>query len=717
MPAPDAPLYPLSPAAVPAGFTQPSGRYKWLVAAMLVSIVLFIGLYLALLAGAVGLVYLTLTLHFESYGLWSGLFHLGCILAALMLVVFLVKAVFKRSPSNGLAEHPRLTAEAHPALFDFVHRLCAEVGAAQPKYICVSSEVNAAVFYDSSLRSLFWPTRKNLLIGLGLVNGLNLSEFKAVLAHEFGHFAQRSMRLGSYVHTASRLLHDMVYERDKWDEMLLQWRALDIRLSAGAWLISGLVWVVRKLLELAYQGIHLVHASLSREMEFQADRVAVRLAGSRAMCDVLYQLEPVSNALASATQQLGLALEHGLATDDVFFHQSRYLQEQLALRPAPAPAAAGQPLRRFAPDELRVSAMYASHPADYLREEQAQRVFIDGPSDDRSPWLLFRQPEQLRKLVTRTLYPAFEPGTEPEVQPAAQVEEFLAAERAELEYAAHYAGTYDNRFVTLFNPLELQRLADEATLPPGTLAEARAALYGPELQTRTAAHSTRLADLQKLALFQQGLAKSPTFVVAGTSYPAKEAAAVAARLEQDCEGHSSWLAAFDQQVLAVHWRMLASQPERREDWLARFSFHYAIQRASRAVREARASAGQALQELEQRGDLTEKDVASYSSRFEQSRMALEHALLEAGPVPMLPLTHLSRFATLAEYARHDLTLPGPAQFNGDWINSFFAVLNTMEERLRRVYFKNLGVLLRLEEDLAAAHTVPVAAVSPALSAV
>jgi Zn-dependent protease with chaperone function len=37
---------------------------------------------------------------------------------------------------------------------------------------------------------MFLPIKKNLQIGLGLVNSLNVSEFKAVMAHEFGHFTQ-----------------------------------------------------------------------------------------------------------------------------------------------------------------------------------------------------------------------------------------------------------------------------------------------------------------------------------------------------------------------------------------------------------------------------------------------------------------------------------------------------------------------------------------------
>jgi len=698
--APDAPLYPPSPTAVPADFTRATGRYGWLVAATVGSIVVFVGFYLLLLAGACTLVWLTLTRHFDDYNLWLGLFHLGGVVGAIMLVVFLVKAVLKRRPDSGDEGRISLTAAGHPALFAFVYRLCAEVGAERPKHIYLSGDVNAAVFYDSAWRSLVWPTRKNLVIGLGLVNGLNLSEFKAVLAHEFGHFAQRSMRLGSYVHTASGVLHDTVYARDQWDELLARWRGLDLRVSAVAWLITGLVWGVRKLLELAYQGIHLVHASLSREMEFQADRVAVRFAGSQAMCDVLYQLGPATQALQAATRQLSLALEHQLATDDIFYHQQQYLREQLAARPVPAPAAPGQPLRRFAPDEVSIVAMYASHPPDYLREEAAQRVPVPGPHDERSPWLLFGNPAELRRQLTRRMYPEAAPGQEPRVQPAAEVEAFLAAERAALEYSDLYAGTYDYRLQTLLPPDELPALADRTPLPPGTLAEARAALFGPELRQRTEAYHARQTDLQKLALFEQKLTKDRSFVVAGTTYPAAEAPAVAARLRREDEELDAWVEHFDHQVLAVHWRLLAHQPaEVQAGWQARYDFHYGILRALLAVRGALQTSQLTLNEVSQAGNLTEQQVSAYRFRFEQSRLDLQDALIRTKQVPMLPLTHLADFATLYDYLMPEQLLPPPAQFDGDWVNNFFGLANFVEERLRRVYFKNLGVRLRLEENL------------------
>ena len=700
-------LYPPSPASLPVGITASNARYRLLIAAMMASIVLFLGLYLALVAGAVVLVYLTLIMRFESYGLWTALFHLGSVVAACMVVVFLVKFLFKSSP-----KHPddryRLVPESHPELFGFVQQLCTESGAAMPKYIYINGEVNASVSYDSTWRSLFWPTRKNLLIGLGLVNGLTLSEFKAVLAHEFGHFAQRSMKLGSYTHTASRIIHDMVFERDAWDDALAKWRLLDLRVSVVAWLMTGLIWVVRKVLELAYQGIHLVHASLSREMEFEADRMAVRLTGSEAICQALYQLGPTSTALQQALGQLGTALEHKLATDDIFYHQSVYLTEQLAerLQTSAQLVTAGGPARRFAPDEVQVVAMYASHPDDYLREERALALEVPGPTDDRSPWLLFSDPPALRRAVTSKLYPEFTPAAAPTILPAAEVEEFLQAERDELTYHAQYAGSYDNRLLTLLDPTFFAEIVAATTLPGSSMPEAHQVLFGQELPARTAIDTIRRADQQKLSLFERKLTKDRQFTVAGVTYPAAEAAVVAARLQSEQEQHQEWLQEFDRQSIALHWQFSAEVPTQRAAWLARYEFQYQIQRVWADLREIGSSMHQSLEAIQRQGHLSEKAVYQYQQAFEQRREAFLRALESTHPISLLPLTHMQNYVTLHDYIMHESTEPGLVHLTDTWINEFMGLLSHTDERLRRLYFKNLGALLRLQEQLAEPHISP-----------
>ena len=112
----------------------------------------------------------------------------------------------------------------------------------------------------------FLPTPKNLQIGLGLLNVLNLSEFKAVLAHEFGHFTQKSMRVGSYVYIANRFMIDMVAGRDWLDDLMLRLRRYRNFVGAMATLCWGIFWLFRKVLTGCFYGINFLgRALLARE--------------------------------------------------------------------------------------------------------------------------------------------------------------------------------------------------------------------------------------------------------------------------------------------------------------------------------------------------------------------------------------------------------------------------------------------------------------------
>ena len=132
---------------------------------------------------------------------------------------------------------------------------------------------------------------------MGLINRLNLTEFKAVLAHEFGHFSQNSMRLGSYVYTANRVIADIVYGRGALDRFVSMLSRLDLRIAIFAWGFIGVLWTMRKGLELLYRGINFAHVSLSREMEYNADLVAASVTGSDALVFALVRLDLASDAL------------------------------------------------------------------------------------------------------------------------------------------------------------------------------------------------------------------------------------------------------------------------------------------------------------------------------------------------------------------------------------------------------------------------------------
>ena len=115
-------------------------------------------------------------------------------ISAALIAIFFIKGLFFKKHAGGSKDF-EITREQQPRLFEFLDRLAAETKAPRPHKVFLSGGVNACVFYDLSILNFLLPSRKNLEIGLGLVNSLTLTEFKAVLAHEFGHFAQSTMAM------------------------------------------------------------------------------------------------------------------------------------------------------------------------------------------------------------------------------------------------------------------------------------------------------------------------------------------------------------------------------------------------------------------------------------------------------------------------------------------------------------------------------------------
>lgn len=220
------PHYPTTPQNVDPQILQPSPGFKSEATKVLGAILLFIVTYvllftaalaLAALCAAGGIGLIVLKPMFLTLMLGVGLAGLG-----VMVVVFLIKFLFKshKVDRTGMVE---ITAAEHPQLFAFIRMLSKETRTSFPKRIYLSPDVNASVFYDSSFWSMFLPVKKNLLIGLGLVNVVNVSEFKAVIAHEFGHFSQRSMKLGSYVYNMNHIIFNMLYDNQGYASAIESW--------------------------------------------------------------------------------------------------------------------------------------------------------------------------------------------------------------------------------------------------------------------------------------------------------------------------------------------------------------------------------------------------------------------------------------------------------------------------------------------------------------
>ncbi|BAU49360.1 peptidase M48 family protein [Sulfurifustis variabilis] len=441
-------LYPSGPQAVPAELTRPTLTYKQRAWLALASLALFVALYVAL---AGWFVWTAWRMIGEAVaGSPDALMHYLVGGSAAFLAVFMLKAlVFIQR--GGAPDAVEVTPAEQPRLFEFLHRLADEAGAPRPKRVYLSARVNAAVFYDLSVLNLLFPSRKNLEIGLALVNVLTLSEIKAVLAHEFGHFAQRSMAIGSWVYIAQQIAGHLVARRDALDKFLKFLSGIDLRIAWIGWLLSLIVWSIRSLMDTLLSVVVLAQRALSRQMEFQADLVAVSLTGSDELIHALHKLHAADDAWSQTLGFVGAELREGRAPHDLFAVHTliiekiaRILDDETYGRVPRAASDNPQAHRVFKSSFAQPPQMWSTHPANADREANAKRQYLPAPHDGRSAWLLFDNPAAVKAKVAAQLLGKHE------AKPASAEETIRAVEEryARKQYEPRYRGAYLGRPLT-----------------------------------------------------------------------------------------------------------------------------------------------------------------------------------------------------------------------------------------------------------------------------
>lgn len=279
---------------------QVSANFRKYAKRTILSIFIFAFSYILLLLIAVGF-----TVGLTAIGGWillqtttfiTIILFLGLCATGLSVLYFLVKFVFA-STKIDTGHLLEINEKQEPALFALIQQVVSEVETNFPKKVYLSHDVNASVFYDSNFWSMFLPIRKNLQIGIGLVNTVNQQELKAILAHEFGHFSQRSMKVGSYVYHVNQIIYNMLYKNEDLDSTYEKMANVTgyatIFIGISVFIIRQIQQILKKL----YNYININYMALSREMEFHADEIAANVAGSQALADALLRLNFANHAL------------------------------------------------------------------------------------------------------------------------------------------------------------------------------------------------------------------------------------------------------------------------------------------------------------------------------------------------------------------------------------------------------------------------------------
>ncbi|MFS4447546.1 M48 family metallopeptidase [Maribacter sp. 2307UL18-2] len=395
--------YATGPGNVPQELTKPSPSFKKHVWLSVVALIAFITLYF----------FLTIWFGRLAYNLFrgsGGLLSYGLGAGFAFLSFFMIKSIFFLTKREENPMRRYVTEEEEPILFDYLYKLADEAGAPRPHKVFLTDRVNASVSYDLSFLNLLFPSKKNLEIGLGLVNVLNLGEFKAVLAHEYGHFAQRSMLLGRYVYTAQQIAARIVGKRDILDQFLAGLSSVDIRIAWIGWILSILVWAIRSLIETCFGVVSIAERALSREMEFQADLVAVSMTGSDALIHALSKLQVADEAYENAIQVVDNELNKKRAVLNLYRLQTNYIERMAWLLDdesyGKSPKIAEnnpQNDRVFVSRTYNPPKMWATHPADKDREENTKKRYIPAKIDTRSTKDLLSDAVRYEEEMTATL--------------------------------------------------------------------------------------------------------------------------------------------------------------------------------------------------------------------------------------------------------------------------------------------------------------------------
>ncbi len=403
--------YPPTPQNVSPSITEASPAFKAEVKRVMGSVILFFIVYILLFLLAIGLVIASV---YGGIAIIAGVRHflgivagIGLIGLGIMVLIFLIKflfAVSKYDPSGSI----EITEEEQPRLFAFIQQVAKDTGAPLPKRVFLSSEVNASVFYNSSFWSMFLPVRKNLQIGLGLVNAINVSEFKAILAHEFGHFSQRSMKLGSFVYHVNKIIYNMLFDNDSYSKALSGWASVSdifaIFASATAKIAQGIQWVLRQM----YGVINKNYMRLSREMEFHADAVAASVSGSSSLASALRRVELADTGYNMALRKCDDLFREKKIVANIYEKQSLMLQ-QLAKEfklqyENELPVVTSEFLETNKTSRINYKDQWASHPSTEDRAEHLNKLAVKADLVTTSAWVLFNDKERLETDLTRKIY-------------------------------------------------------------------------------------------------------------------------------------------------------------------------------------------------------------------------------------------------------------------------------------------------------------------------
>ncbi|MEH0153840.1 M48 family metalloprotease [Limibacter armeniacum] len=497
------------------------------------SIVFFILTYLILLILAVGLTALCvfggimIVMTFPRIlGIVLGI---GLASIGFLVLFFLLKFIFK-SHKVDRSHLQEIKRKDEPELFNMLDAIVQQVGTTFPKKVYLSADVNAAVFYDSNFWSMFLPVRKNLQIGLGLVNTVTDIELKAILAHEFGHFSQRTMKVGSYVYNVNQVIYNLLYDNESYDNVIQSWAEVSSYFSIFVVIAVRIIEGIQAILRKMYEVVNRNYMALSREMEFHADEIAASVTGYKPLKSSLLRIKLADHAHQSVLNFYGEKVKENFRSGNMFqeqFHVMNFLAtEDNILLENQLPMVSLNDLNRFNKSRLVIKDQWASHPSTKERIERLEQTGLTAEKEVHQPaGSIFQNIENTYRHQTAKLFESVQyQGESKEMT----LEEFQDAYKAYYEantFSRFYNGYYDDKQPIRFD-LKAAAVEEETTATAETL------FSNQQIELVYTAFSLQ-NDIETLKQLAGSGHAIKTFDYDGKKYASRESAGLASKLAEE----------------------------------------------------------------------------------------------------------------------------------------------------------------------------------------
>lgn len=491
-----------------------SRSYKINTLLAILSIIMFIVVYLLLLAIVIGisagLGYIGLIMVFASDNPLMSILGFGMSLIGLFLTYYMVKFIFiKNEEVKFIRKH--IKKEEAPELFEIIESIVKEIGTQFPRRVYIVPDANAYVAYSNSVLSLILPVRKDIYLGMGLINTSSVDELKSIMSHEFGHFSQKAMSVGSYIHHVNKILYKTLFDQGKFNATVKDFGSSNISFAITSAIVMGVVSIINYILKDVYALILKAHGRLSRDMEFHADAVATSINGSETMKKALIKTELSQISFNQVFNYYNFQTETISKPDNLYQQQSMVFDYMKSSIPDDKDnKTSGLQYHQIQyKSKIEINNPWDTHPPMEKRLEAIDRIKVDTKTvhDDEAK-TLFRNWNELEREMTDSSFIPNDETLEAKIEDKDRFFESFIKLQTKYDYPKIYHHYFDIRDIFI----------DFETENPSSEHSDSSTLFSPEIILQVFNSESLKHDLRLIEFFRDNSQNQKYFEYDGESY-------------------------------------------------------------------------------------------------------------------------------------------------------------------------------------------------------